>query len=100
MIEMDVINTSRDLLPGMYAHVEIKLSNDARSWVVPKTALVSSTENLFVIKISNGKALRVEVSKGNETADLVEIFGNLTIGDMIVQDASESIKEGQQLNVK
>jgi len=100
MIEMDVVNTSHELLPGMYAHVDLKLSNDARSWVVPKSSLVSSTEKLFVIKIINGKANRVEVSKGNETADRVEVFGALSIGDIIVNDASESLKEGQQLNFK
>jgi len=100
MIEMDVANTSQELLPGMYAHVDIKLSNDARSWVIPKSALVSSTEKLFVIKILNGKALRIEVSKGNENADKIEVFGNLSAGDIIVSDASESIKEGQALNVK
>jgi RND family efflux transporter MFP subunit len=100
MIEMDINNTSNELLPGMYAHVGIRLSNNARSWVVPKTALVPSTEKLFVIKIVNGKASRVEVNKGNETSDMVEVFGNLNRNDRIVADASESIREGQALDTK
>lgn len=100
MIEMDIANSSHELLPGMYANVEIKLINDRTSFVIPKHALVTTTEKLFVIKIVNGKTINVEVRTGNETADKIEIFGNLNSGDIIVNDASESIKEDQQLASK
>ena len=43
-IEMDVDNSSKKLLPGMVAEISIPLPAQDSSFVVPKTAVVNSTE--------------------------------------------------------
>lgn len=97
-VEMDVNNTSGKLLPGMVAEVLLPLTAKDSTFVVPKTAVVNSAEGIYVIKISNKKALRVPVKKGREIEDRVEIFGDLNNADKLVKSASEEIRDGDTIN--
>jgi len=97
-IEMDVNNEDKKLLPGMVAEVSLPLPAMDSSFVVPKTALVNSTEKLFVVKITDGKAKWVDVKKGREKDDRVEVFGDLSQGDSLVLKASEEIRNGSSVS--
>jgi RND family efflux transporter MFP subunit len=94
-IEMDVINNDKKLLPGMVAEVHIPLPATDSTFVVPKTALVNSTERVFVIKVVDSKAVWVDVKKGREEASNTEVYGNLNTGDQLVKTASEEIRNGE-----
>jgi membrane fusion protein (multidrug efflux system) len=99
-IEMDVANEKKRLLPGMVSSVIIPLSTKDSSFILPKSAVVSSQERVFVIKVVNGKAEWVDVKKGRESDGKVEVFGELTSGDAIVKTGSEEVREGSSVNVK
>jgi len=100
-LEMDVINNNRQLLPGMYAEVNLPLPAKDSTFVVPTSAVVASTEKVFVIKVANNKAEWVEVQKGREADEKVEIYGKLNPGDKLVAVASDEIRDGAELrNVK
>jgi RND family efflux transporter MFP subunit len=93
-IEMDVDNPDKILLPGMVAEVIVPLPATDSTFVVPKTAFVNSTEKTFVIRVADEKAEWVDVRKGRENADMMEIFGSLSPGDSLVKTASEEIRNG------
>ncbi|WP_205510530.1 efflux RND transporter periplasmic adaptor subunit [Longitalea arenae] len=99
-IEMDVTNANKRLLPGMIANVMIPLSTKDSSFILPKTAVVSSQERVFVIKVVNNKAEWVDVKKGRENDGKVEVFGALNAGDLIVKQGSEELRDGSAVNVK
>jgi RND family efflux transporter MFP subunit len=99
-IEMDVANEKKRLLPGMVSSVIIPLSTKDSSFILPKSAVVSSQERVFVIKVVNGKAQWVDVKKGRENDGKVEVFGELTSGDTIVKIGSEEVRDGSAVNVK
>ena len=96
-IEMDVDNHSKKLLPGMVAEIHVPLPARDSSFVVPKSAVVTSTEKVFVIKLNGGKAQWLDVKKGREADGKMEIFGPLTIGDSIITAASEEIRNGSMI---
>ncbi|MDB5140148.1 MAG: mdtE 1 [Mucilaginibacter sp.] len=93
-LEMDVYNKNKKLLPHMSAEVDVPLPSRDSASIVPKTAVVTSTEKVFVIKISNHHAEWVEVKKGLSTADMVEVYGAIKQGDTVVKQASEEIRDG------
>ena len=97
-VEMDVTNTDKKLLPGMIAEVMLTLSGKDSTFVVPKTALVSSNEALYVIKVVSNKTQRVMVKKGRELNDKVEIFGELALNDRLLTKATEEIRDGSAVN--
>ena len=97
-IEIDVENSSKRLLPGMIAEVNIPFPAKDSTLIVPKTALVNSPERMFVIRIVNNKAEWVDVKKGRESGGKIEIYGNgLKPGDHLVKKASEEIRNGSEV---
>jgi RND family efflux transporter MFP subunit len=99
-VEMDVINNDKKLLPGMVAEVNIPLNTADSVFIVPVTAVVNSTEKIFVIRLNEGKAEWVEVRKGREADGKVEIFGTLETGDMLMEKANDEVRNGSAITVK
>jgi membrane fusion protein (multidrug efflux system) len=93
-IEIDVENNNKRLLPGMVAEVNIPLPSRDSTFVVPKSAVVNSTESVFVIRVANKKADRVVVRIGREANGEMEIFGDLKAGDLILKTATDEIRNG------
>lgn len=101
-IEMDIINNDKKLLPGMIAQVNIPTAGTDSGFIVPKSAIVNSTERIFVIKVSDGKVQWIDIKTGREADGKVEVYGPLTVGDTVVVKASEERRNGspvQQVNL-
>lgn len=92
-LEMDVANDDKKLLPGMVAEVKIAIDPKDSSFVVPKKSVVSTTERTFVIKVNNGHAQWVDVKKGRESDNRIEVYGLLQTGDQLVKVASDEIRD-------
>ncbi len=100
-IEMDVMNNDKKLLPGMVAEVNLPLPANDSSFIVPKSAVVNSTESVFVIRVVNNKAEWVRVKTGREANGSIEIYGDLKPGDLLLISATDEVRNGSQLqNVK
>ena len=93
--EADIENSDGRFLAGTVADVSTTLRSANNSFVVPKTAVVSSAEEVFVIRVVNGKAEQVSVKTGLEADDFVEVFGALSENDVLLRKASDEIKGGQ-----
>lgn len=96
-VEMDVLNENKKLLPGMYAEVNLPMPANDSSFIVPKLAVVTSSEKVFVIRVTDKKAEWVDVKKGREAEGKIEIFGNLSPGDHLVKTASDEIRNGSPI---
>jgi RND family efflux transporter MFP subunit len=97
-MEIDVNNKSLQLSPGMYADVLIYSNGNVNTLSVPSTAVITSTERKYVIKLIDHKAHLVDVSSAGTAGDKSEIFGNLNEGDQVITRATEDIKEGDTIN--
>ncbi len=93
--EIDITNTDHLLMPGMYAEVLLPLKGHPNACVVPQTAVVVSTEKKYVIKVQDNKTALVDVTTGNEDNGIVEIFGDIKAGDMVIEKANDEIKANQ-----
>lgn len=93
-LEMDVFNKDKKLLPHMFAEVNVPLPSRDSAFIVPKTAVVTSTERVFVVKLVNHHAVWVDVKKGFQSGDQMEVYGDLMPGDMVVKQATDEIRDG------
>jgi len=93
-MELDVYNPDGRLAPGMYADVVFSSKGNPEAFVVPRSAVVTSTERKYVIVIRGGKTTRVDVATGNESAGKVEITGDLQAGEAVVAHANDELQEG------
>jgi len=96
-IEMDVYNKNKALLPGMYADVDVPVPSSGGAFIVPKSAVATSTEKVFVIRVNNHHAEWVGVKKGFESGDKMEIYGDLKPGDKLVKQATDEIRDGSEV---
>ena len=98
--ELDVKNPDLRLGAGMYPEVQWPVRRPQASLLVPPTSIVTTTERTFVIRVKNGVAEWVNVSRGARVGDLIEIFGALKEGDTIVRRATDELREGAKVNAQ
>jgi membrane fusion protein (multidrug efflux system) len=98
-LEMDVFNNDNRLLPNMYADVNVPLPARDSTIIVPKTAVVTSTEKVFVIKVVDNHAKWVEVKKGLESKDMMEVYGEIKPGDQVIKKGTDEIRDGSPIKL-
>ena len=96
-VEADIDNVSKQLAPGMYATVSWPLQRQRDSLFVPPGAIKSTTERIFVIRVRDGRAEWVDVRRGVTEGSMVEVFGSLQPGDLIVARATDEIRPGTKV---
>jgi membrane fusion protein (multidrug efflux system) len=96
-VEIDVQNASRKFKPGMFAEIILDAKGTPGALAVPLSSVVASTERQYVIKVVEGKALYVDVRRGQQSGEMTEVFGNLKADDQIVVNAREDLKEGSKI---
>lgn len=97
-VELDVANAGIRLTPGMYPTVEWAVRRPKPTLFVPVTSVVTTTERTFVIRVRNGAAEWVNVSRGRTDGEQVEVYGPLEAGDVIVRRATDELREGARVN--
>jgi RND family efflux transporter MFP subunit len=100
MVELDVANSDRILSPGMFAEVQWPVSRGAVSFFVPTTAVVRTSERQFVVRVREGVAEWVDVRRGEVEGELIEVFGDLHEGEMVVRRGSDEIRPGSKIAAK
>jgi membrane fusion protein, multidrug efflux system len=93
-VEADVINEDEQLAPGMYADIVIYSKGNASGFSVPKSCVVTSTERKYVLALRSGKIAKIDVTTGNESGKMIEVFGNLEKSDSLIINANDEIREG------
>jgi membrane fusion protein (multidrug efflux system) len=94
-VELDVENTSKKLLPGMVAEVLLSIQSKDNNYVVAKSAVVTSSEGVYVFVVENNKMIKTPVQKGRELDNRVEIFGDIPENSILIKVASEEMKDGR-----
>ncbi len=95
--EFEVPNSDHQLLSGSYTDVKLHFVRPQKSLVVPTSAVVTTLERKFVIKVSDGTTKWVDVRAGFNMGDKQEIFGDLNEGDTLILKSSEELKEGKKV---
>ncbi len=99
-VELDVANPSGRLAPGMYAEVAWPARRPQPSLFVPSSAVVTTTERTFVIRIQSGEVEWVDVKRGAAMDDMVEVFGNLKQGDQVAVRGTDELRAGTHVVAK
>jgi membrane fusion protein, multidrug efflux system len=98
--EFEVPNEKGELKAGSYADVKLIFLRTNPSFIVPSSAIVTSLEKRFVIRISDGAFQWIDVRPGFNLGDQSELFGELKAGDTLVLKGNEELKPGTRTAVK
>jgi RND family efflux transporter MFP subunit len=94
-IFVDVPNTRGQLVAGLFA--EGRVTTERRqAVVVPATAVDTSGQTPWVLRLRDGKAERVTVGIGvrDDRPERIEIVSGLAVGDVLLTGAARAVTPG------
>jgi RND family efflux transporter MFP subunit len=95
--EFEIPNSNNELKAGSYADVKLNFTRNQKSFVIPNSAIVTTLERRFVIKVTNNTTQWLDVRPGFNMGDKQEIFGDVKIGDTVVLKGTEEMKSGTKV---
>jgi RND family efflux transporter MFP subunit len=98
-VEVDVDNPKGELLPGAYVFVHFKVPEHVANLMIPSNTLLFRAQGLQVGVVRNGHVQLVPVKIGKDAGATVEIASGLTANDAVILDPSDSLANGQQVEI-
>lgn len=99
LVEVDVDNSSGELLPGAYVTVHFKLPGAANAMTVPANTLLFRTEGLRVAVVRDNKAELIPVHVGRDFGDSLEVTDGLKLTDALIINPPDSLISGTPVRV-
>lgn len=99
-VELDVANRDGRLAPGTFCQVSWPVRRREPSLLVPSGSVATTTDRTFVVRIRDGKAEWVDVRTGLTSGPLVEVFGDLRVGDEIAGRGTDEMRPGTAVRAR
>jgi RND family efflux transporter MFP subunit len=100
LVEIDVDNSTGELLPGSYAEVHLKVPAGSPAFIVPVAALIFRSDGLQVGVAENGnRAALKTVILGHDMGSEVEIVSGLAASDAVIVNPPDSLISGETIRV-
>jgi RND family efflux transporter MFP subunit len=99
LTEVDVDNTSGELLAGSYASIHLKLASKVRALTIPVNALLFRSEGLRVAVVRDGHAQLIPFTMGRDFGNQVEVVGGINPSDSVVINPSDSLTSGTEVKI-
>ncbi len=101
LYELRLEFTEADWMPGHAVRVSVPVSKPKQVIAVPRDALVIRQNNISVFKINERNiAEYVAVKTGLTKDNLIEVIGNISVGDRIVIRGNERLRPGQSVTIQ
>jgi len=97
--EINFPNLGHLLKPGMYAKLELILSEKPDALTVPREAVLKENGKEFVFTVEGNQAFRKPVVTGIERENVIEIVEGVKDGDKIVVRGQESLRDRSMVRV-
>jgi RND family efflux transporter MFP subunit len=96
LVEMEVPNPTLELVPGMYAKVDIKVDQRDHVLAIPIEAVGSGGKSVLVVNGANRVEERA-VTFGMETPSKYEVVAGLEEGDLVMLGNAAQVVPGQKV---
>ena len=100
-VRAQIANEQHKYLPGQYANVAVKLPEQAKTMVIPRTAITYSLfgDSVYLVKKDSKddkkfQAIQQVVTVGNVVGDSVIVTKGLSINDQVVNAGQNKLKNG------
>jgi multidrug efflux pump subunit AcrA (membrane-fusion protein) len=97
-VEADIDNRDGALEPGMYPDVRWQMAVPYATIFAPSQAVATAGNGTnFVVRLDGGIAKPTHVICKNSMQDLIEIVGDVAVGDEIAITSLHELKEGSRV---
>jgi RND family efflux transporter MFP subunit len=101
LTEVDIDNSSGQLMPGAYAEVHLKLPAESASLIVPVPALIFRAQGMQIAVVRDGnKTDLVSITIGRDFGTSVEVTSGITEQDQIIINPPDSLRQGETVRIE
>jgi len=97
--ELDIPNSDRRLVPGLYVRVAFQLENNGMSQVPAASLVFSPTGPKVAVVAADGTVRFRPVTIGRDDGDKVELSSGVSDGDKLVLNISNQIGDGEKVRI-
>ena len=95
-VEIDIPNADGRLRPGMYAYVDLLISEKKNALVLPKSAVLAGEGGASCLAVDgSGKVVRHAIQTGLKAGNEVEVLAGLTGQEDVISVNPAAFQEGQ-----
>lgn len=98
-LRAEIDNREGRLRPGLFARVNLVISERDQAMFVAETALIPRGNDQFVFRVVDGKAVETKVRIGQRRAGKVEILEGLEPSDIVVTGGQMKLRNGAPVEV-
>jgi RND family efflux transporter MFP subunit len=100
LVEVDVNNTTGELLPGAYAQVHLNVASGIPTVILPVSALLFRAEGLQAgVVVDGNRAELRHVTLGRDFGNEVEVVSGVTANDAVIVNPPDSLVSGESVHV-
>ena len=100
LTEIDVDNSTGQLLPGAYAQVHLNIPSSAPTVLIPVTALIFRAQGLQAAVVNDGKHAELRtVSLGRDYGSQVEVASGIALDDNVMLSPPDSLVTGEEVRI-
>jgi len=100
LTEVDVDNSSRQLMPGAYAEIHLRLPAATPALLVPVTSIIFRSEGLQVAVVRGDTVDMVPVTEGRDFGTQIEIISGITSRDLVIVNTPDSLEAGTKVHAE
>lgn len=98
-VTVAVKDPQNQLRPGMFVNAELIVDTHKNARLIPKSALIYENERTYFFIVSQDSSQKLELKKGFEDAEKVEILNDLEAGTQIVVLGQNGLKDGSRVKI-
>jgi membrane fusion protein (multidrug efflux system) len=99
-VTVSVKDPENKLLPGMFVNTEIIVDTHEDALLIPKSALIYENERIYFFVVENDTARKVELKKGFEDAEKVELVNDdISENTKVVVLGQNGLKDGTKVKI-
>ncbi len=87
-------NPNLDLRPGLFANLTLVVGEIEHALMIPEEAVIPEQDRMYVFRVVDGTAHRVEIKLGLRKKGTVQVISGLNPGDTVVRSGHQKIRDG------
>lgn len=100
LTEVDVPNPDGRLLPGSFGEVHFAIGSNVDKVTVPTNAMLFRSQGAQLAVVGPDKKVQLRpINIGRDYGSTLEILGGVSTSDQIIINPSDSLEEGQPVNI-
>ncbi|MAK12772.1 MAG: efflux transporter periplasmic adaptor subunit [Candidatus Pelagibacter sp.] len=99
LAQIEILNPNLDLIPGILLNIKV-IYDERKSISIPEESLILQGDNKFVYLIDNNVLKRKNIKIGIRNFGKVEVLSGLKIGDNIVAEGTNKVRNKARVKIK